>query len=107
LNPYFEYFETECREALDKWEGCDISEVKFLHVIKVVQMVKDEKCRKGIEGYLKMVLDRDIQEIIDELVGLAARLFLMVPTSCSGQGGYDFEMERWTNRRGFRKILQI
>lgn len=85
LNTYFEYYENECRKALEKWEKYDIADLKFRHVTDTAKMMKDGKTRMEMVEYLKTCLIGNCRYIVDEVVDLTARLFLMVSVPNSNQ----------------------
>lgn len=86
INQYFEYFESQCRLTLSKWEKYDLSELKFCHIAEVANMIKAGSSRPEIEQYLGEILLDDCCIIASEIIDLTVRLMLMVPIWSFWQG---------------------
>lgn len=86
INQYFEYFESQCRLTLSKWEKYDLSELKFCHIADVANMIKAGSTRPDIEQYLGEILLDDCRIIASEIIDLTVRLMLMVPIWSFWQG---------------------
>lgn len=83
---YFEYFESQCRLTLAKWEKYDLSELKFSHVTIVAKMLMAGSTRPDIEQFLGEFLEGDCRIIASEIIDLTVRLSLMVPIWSFWQG---------------------
>ncbi|TQS39214.1 hypothetical protein Golomagni_00264 [Golovinomyces magnicellulatus] len=86
VHEYFEYFETQCRQTLIKWEKYDLSELKFSHVAEIAKMLKAGITRPDIEQFLGETLVSDCRIIASEIIDLTVRLLLMVPIWSFWQG---------------------
>ncbi|CCU74433.1 hypothetical protein BGHDH14_bgh05782 [Blumeria hordei DH14] len=85
-NTYFEFFEIQCRLALNNWEKYDLSELKFSHITKVTKMFMAGSTRQEIESHLGEFLLGDCRIIASEIIDLTVRLVLMVPVWNFWQG---------------------